>query len=44
MKNSPGFFSKSDRLPFFDDAEEDGGVADDEDEDEDGALLLPDPE
>jgi hypothetical protein len=42
MKNSPSFFSKSDRLPFFDDAEEDRGVADDEDED--GALLFPDPE
>jgi hypothetical protein len=42
LKNSQSFFSKSVRLPFFDDAEEDGGI--DDDEDEDGASLLPDPE
>jgi hypothetical protein len=43
LKNSQSFFSKSVRLAFFDDAEEDGGI-DDDDEDEDGASLLPDPE
>jgi hypothetical protein len=43
LKNLPSSFSKSDRLPFFDDVEE----GDDEDEDEvedDDASSLPEPE
>jgi hypothetical protein len=34
LKNSPSFFSKSDRGPFFDDVEEDDDGGEDEDDDE----------
>lgn len=34
MKKSPSFFSKSDRLPFFEDVEEEEDDEGDDDEDE----------
>lgn len=45
LKNSPSFFSKSERLPFFEDPEDDVDVEaeDDDDDDEEEATLLPEP-
>lgn len=44
LKKSPSFFSKSDRLPFFVETEEEEGDDEDKDDVEDDAPSFPNPE